>query len=291
MKKFYYMLIVVAAIMWGSTGIFTTVLANAEINTTELSLIKSGLATIITGIIFLITDRSVFKLEKITDIKYFIGMGIISYSFFNWSYIMAIKETSMGVAAILLYTAPSIIMVLSVILFKEKLTMKKIIIVAITFVGCILVTGLDSGMGAISAKGLIFGICSGVGYAMYSIFGKFALRKYSSKTAVFYMLLCSTIPFLLANNPASVVMKFTETNMWGVGIGFAFVAAVIPYLTYTKALEHVEASKASLIATLEPVVAAVFGIVLFSESASVSKVIGIILVLGSVAVMSMEKPE
>lgn len=289
MKKIYYVLIIIAAFAWGCTGIFSTMLGDAGMKTTEMSLMRSCVATAVTGIIFLVKDRSIFKLQKITDLKYFIGMGIISYAFFNTSYIIAIEETSMGVAAILLYTAPSIIMILSIVLFKEKLTRKKIAILLITFIGCVLVTGIDSGFGAISGKGLFFGLCAGVGYAMYSIFGIFALRKYSSMTAVFYMLMFSTIPFLVIHNPVTVAAKFTETNMWGVGIGFALISAVIPYMTYTKALEHIEASKASIVATLEPVVAAVLGIVIYQELVSVTKIIGIVLVLGAVAVMSMER--
>ncbi|MFI3172480.1 MAG: DMT family transporter [Eubacteriales bacterium] len=289
MKKMYYVLIVIAAVLWGSTGIFTTIMGNHGVASTEMSLLRSCVATIVIGVIYLVKDRSVFKLEKITDLKYFIGMGIVSYAFFNWCYIMAIKETSMGVAAILLYTAPAIIMVLSVILFKEKLTKKKVVILLITFVGCILVTGLENGMDSISTKGLLFGMGSGIGYALYSIFGKYALKKYSSITAVFYMFLMSSIPFCITTNPIDAIQTFTDTNMWGVGIIFSIVAAVLPYLTYTKALAHVEASKASLIATLEPIVAAVFGIVLFAEEANLSKIIGITLVIGAVIVMSREK--
>ncbi|MFI3208390.1 MAG: DMT family transporter [Eubacteriales bacterium] len=289
MKKVYYLLIVMAAVLWGSTGIFSTIMSNAGIESTQMSLVRSCVATFVVGIIYLVKDRSIFRLKKFSDIKYFIGMGIVSYAFFNFCYIRAIEETSMGVAAILLYTAPSIIMVLSVILFKEKFTLKKFIILCVTFVGCILVTGLDSGMDAISAKGLIFGLCSGLGYALYSIFGKYALKEYSSITAVFYMCLFSSVPFFLIQNPITVIEIFNETNMWAVGITFAIMSAALPYLAYTKALEHVEASRASLIASLEPVVAAIFGIVLFAEGVSVAKIVGILLVLGAVVVMSLDK--
>lgn len=289
MKKIYYGFIIMAAVLWGSTGIFSTIMTNAGIESTQMSLLRSCVATLILGVIYLVKDRNVFKLKKISDLKYFVGMGIVSYAFFNFCYIKAIEETSLGVAAILLYTAPAIIMVMSVLIFKEKFTKKKCCILLVTFAGCVLVTGLESGMDVIPAKGLIFGLCSGLGYALYSIIGKFALKKYSSITAVFYMFMFSSIPFLIIQNPVEVAKNFQETGMWGVGIAFAVLSAVLPYIVYTKALEHVEASKASLIASLEPAVAAVFGIVLFAEPISATKLLGIVLVLGAVVVMSLEK--
>ena len=64
----------------------------------EICFLRSAFAVILLGLFFAVTDRKIFKLEKITDLKYFVGTGIISFSLNNWAYIESIKETSMGVA-------------------------------------------------------------------------------------------------------------------------------------------------------------------------------------------------
>ena len=263
MKKISYLFIIAAAILWGSIGLFSKIAGNKGFTPIDICFIRSLFSVVILGIFFSIKDRNIFKLESVADMKYFIGTGIISFSLYNWSYIAAIKETSMGVAAILLYTAPSIIMILSVFLFHEKITRIKILVIIITFIGCMMVTGIFEGDNIISWKGFLYGILSGIGYGLYSIFGKYALKKYSSVTVVFYTFLMSTFLFSVIGKPAIVISKINKSHSWIFIISFALFSAAIPYILYTKGLSKIEASKASIIANIEPVIAAVIGVWIF----------------------------
>ena len=285
MKKISYLLIVVAAVLWGSIGLFSKIAGNRGFTPIDICFIRSLFSVIILGIFFSIKDRNIFKLKSIVDLKYFVGTGIISFSLYNWSYIAAIKETSMGVAAILLYTAPSIIMILSVFLFHEKITRIKILVIVITFIGCMMVTGIFEGENIISWKGFLYGILSGIGYGLYSIFGKYALQKYSSVTVVFYTFLMSTFLFCVIGKPIIIISKINESQSWIFIVSFALFSAAIPYILYT--LSKIEASKASIIANIEPVVAAIIGICVFSEEINFLKILGIILVLGAVCIINM----
>ncbi|MCY7007809.1 EamA family transporter [Fusobacterium simiae] len=287
MKKISYLLIVVAAVLWGSIGLFSKIAGNRGFTPIDICFIRSLFSVIILGIFFSIKDRNIFKLKSIVDLKYFVGTGIISFSLYNWSYIAAIKETSMGVAAILLYTAPSIIMILSVFLFHEKITRIKILVIVITFIGCMMVTGIFEGENIISWKGFLYGILSGIGYGLYSIFGKYALQKYSSVTVVFYTFLMSTFLFCVIGKPIIIISKINESQSWIFIVSFALFSAAIPYILYTKGLSKIEASKASIIANIEPVVAAIIGICVFSEEINFLKILGIILVLGAVCMINM----
>ena len=73
---------------------------------------------------------------------------------------------SLSTAAILLYTAPTIVMLLSALFFKEKITPIKLAALVMAFAGCCLVSGLGQGENALSLGGLLFGLGSGVGYAL-----------------------------------------------------------------------------------------------------------------------------
>lgn len=287
MKKISYLLVITAAILWGGIGLFSKTAGTMGFTPIDMCFIRSVFSVIILGIFFFIKDKTIFKLESIKDLKYFIGTGIISFSLYNWSYIAAIKETSMGVAAILLYTAPSIIMVLSAILFKEKITKVKLAALIITFIGCMCVTGIFEGGNSISFKGFIYGLLSGIGYGLYSIFGKYALRKYSPVTVVFYTFLMSGLLFTILGNPIVIIEKINETNSWLFIVSFAALSAAIPYILYTKGLSGIEASKASILANMEPVVAAIIGILVFSEGAGVLKLLGIVLVIGAVCMINL----
>ena len=170
------------------------------------------------------------------------------------------------------------------------MTKTKGIVLLMTFVGCILVTGLlEGGASVITWQGIGIGIAAGVGYALYSIFGTYAIRAgYGSLTISFYTFLMATVIMTFLVEPVAVVSEITEMGQWPLAISFALLTTVVPYLTYTKGLSGLPASKASVTATIEPVVAALLGIFVFHESVTMLKITGIVLVLSSVVVMSRQ---
>lgn len=286
-----YLFVMIAGISWGLIGVFTKVIDALGFTEMQMLFVKGVLATAVLFLLILLKDKTQLRLKKWSDLRYFIGTGICSFTFFSWAYMKAINLTSLGVAAVLLYTAPTFVMLFSILLFHEKMTKTKGIVLLMTFFGCVLVTGLLEGGAAFTWQGILIGLASGIGYALYSIFGTFAIRAgYGSLTISFYTFLTAAVFMaLLCVEPVSVAVQITEQGQWPLAIAFALLTTVVPYLSYTKGLSGLPASQASVTATIEPVVAAILGIVVFHESASLMKLTGIVLVLSSVVVMSRQK--
>lgn len=285
-----YILVLIAGVSWGLIGVFTKAIDRLGFTEMQMLFVKGVLATAVLLLIICVKDKKQLKLKGWKDLRYFVGTGIISFSFFSWAYMKAVNLTSLGVAAVLLYTAPTFVMLFSILLFGEKMTKTKGIVLLMTFVGCILVTGLLEGGAAFTWQGIAIGLAAGVGYALYSIFGTYAIKAgYGSLTISFYTFLMATITMTFLVEPVAVVTKITELGQWPLAVSFALLTTVVPYLTYTKGLSGLPASKASVTATIEPVVAAVLGIVVFHESVTMLKLMGIVLVLSSVAVMSRQE--
>jgi len=282
-----YILVLIAGVSWGLIGVFTKAIDALGFTEMQMLFVKGVLATAVLFLITFFKDKSQLKLKNWKDIRYFIGTGVVSFAFFSWAYMKAVNLTSLGVAAVLLYTAPTFVMLFSILLFGEQMTKTKGIVLLMTFAGCILVTGILEGGAAFTWQGIVIGLASGIGYALYSIFGTYAIRGgYGSLTISFYTFLLATIVISFLVEPAAVVSQITEMGQWPLAISFALLTTVVPYLAYTKGLSGLPASKASVTATIEPVVAAVLGIVVFHESVSMLKITGIVLVLSSVVVMS-----
>lgn len=288
-----YILVLIAGVSWGLIGVFTKVIDVLGFTEMQMLFVKGVLATAVLFIITFFKDKKQLKLKNWKDIRYFVGTGIISFTFFSWAYMKAVNLTSLGVAAVLLYTAPTFVMLFSILLFGEKMTKMKGIVLLMTFVGCILVTGLlEGGAAVITWQGIGIGIAAGVGYALYSIFGTYAIRAgYGSLTISFYTFLMATVIMTFLVEPVAVVSEITEMGQWPLAISFALLTTVVPYLTYTKGLSGLPASKASVTATIEPVVAALLGIFVFHESVTMLKITGIVLVLSSVVVMSRQEQQ
>ena len=133
--------------------------------------------------------------------------------------------------------------------------------VILAFTGCVLVSGV-AGEG-VSAAGLLIGLGSGVGYGLYSILGTVALRRYSPYTVTTYTFLLAAVGSWLICRPADLIAKLAAAANTSALILLccltALVTAVIPFLAYTLGLRSVEASRAGILATVEPMVAALIG--------------------------------
>ncbi|MFC7063385.1 DMT family transporter [Halobacillus seohaensis] len=275
----------VGASLWGVIGIFVTYLYEIGFTPTQVVTMRVLTATLFLVLYVLFKNRKLFKI-KITDSKYFVGTGIISIVFFNWCLFSAIDETSISVASILLYTAPAFVTIFSRLIFKEPLTIRKLLALFVTFIGCTFVIGiLPNANESISLYGLVLGLGSGLFYALYSIFGKFALRKYNSLTVTVYTFLFATIAVIPFSGLWSVIPLFSGITVWGYIIGLGFLSTMLPFIFYTKGLNTIESSKASIIATIEPVVASIMGFLVFQEKLNIWQYIGIVMVIASVIIV------
>ena len=279
MKRRAYYYVICAAVCWGIIGIFVKKLNSFGFGTIQIVFIRAFCAALSLIIYILIKDRKIVKIS-LCDFKYFVGTGWVSLVFFNCCYFIAIDKTSLSVAAILLYTSPTIVVILSVILFKEKMTSKKIASLIMTFIGCILVTLSLQGTGnKITFIGILAGLGAGLGYALYSIFGMYALRKYDSITVTLYTFIFAEIGLIPFINIKEIINLFSNSNAIYYSIVLGIISTALPFLLYTKGLTYLETSKASIITSLEPIVATIIGIVLFNEPITFLKIAGISVVV------------
>lgn len=284
-------LIILAGVFWGSMGIFVRRLESFGFTSIQIVAIRVALAALAFSAVLLIKDRAGFRISP-RDIPLFLGLGIGSILVFTVCYFTAITIMPLSTAAILLYTSPVWIMLMSVIFFRERINAKKLIALALAFGGCILVSGISGG--GLTAAGLLTGLGAGFGYGLYSILGTVALRRYSPYTVTAYTFLIAAAGSLIICHPADMIRKFPASGTPGALILFccltALVTAVIPFLAYTLGLRTVEASKAGIIATIEPMVATLIGITVFSEKLTVFSASGILLILAAVILLNI-KPD
>ena len=284
------LLIILAGIFWGSMGIFVRKLGTYGFTSVQIVAIRITLAALAFSILLLVRDRSGFRIA-LRDLPLFLGLGFGSILFFTVCYFTAITIMPLSTAAILLYTSPIWIMLMSMLFFREKLNRIKLIALALAFAGCVLVSGI-SGEG-ITLVGLLIGLGSGIGYGLYSILGTIALRRYSPYTVTTYTFLFAAAGSWLVCGPADMISKFTAAADLPFLLFFccltALVTAVIPFLSYTLGLRTVEASRAGILATIEPMVATLIGILVFSEPLTFLSGLGILLILAAVVLLNRKQ--
>ncbi|MEY8383214.1 EamA family transporter [Christensenellaceae bacterium 44-20] len=275
--------------LWGTIGLFVRVLTPSGLTSLQLVFLRSVVTALGLLAYLLIFRREALKI-RLKDIWVFAGMGILSVLFFSVCYFSTIQMADLSVAAVLLYTSPVFVMLLSLLLFREKLNARKILALCCCLGGCALVSGVLGGAHSLTLPALITGLLSGLGYSLYGIFGKFAVKKgYGALTTTFYTFLISAaaaIPFSgLGEIPAKCAAQSGSVLLI---ILLGIVTSVLPYLLYTYGLTGISASKAAIFASVEPVVAMLLGLLFFGEPLTLSAVAGMALVLGAVVLLSCE---
>lgn len=291
MRKSYAM-IAAAGVLWGLLSLFFKVLSAVGMTAPQAVGVRTAVAACALWLYLAVRDPAALRLKSPKHLWYFVGTGMVSLAFFNSCYFACIERATIGVAALLLYTAPAFVMLFSAVLFGERLTARKLAALVLAVAGCGLATGAFEGRLSLSLTALLFGLGSGVGYALYTIFGKYALRDYSSTTITAYTLLFAALgvaPFaqpvqalrLAVSSPAALLAAL----MAGV------LCTVAPYLLYTRGLARVDAGRASILASIEPVVAALVGVLFFHEGLRADKLAGMALVLGAIALLNLPARE
>lgn len=277
--------VILAGILWGTMGLFVRYLTAAGFSLMQIAFMRVLVTLIILGVYIILRNRKALKI-KLRDLWCFFGTGILSVLFFSYCYYTTITLTSLSVAAILLYTSPIFVMLMSVIFFKEKLTAKKLLALALAFCGCFLVSGIG---GNLSAAGVLFGLGSGFGYALYSIFSRFAVNKgYKPLTITFYTFAFATIGCLPLSDVGAIHgIISANTALIPVIILLGVVSCVAPYTLYTWGLTGLETSRASILASVEPVAATIIGAVVYHETLTATGFFGVLLVLSAIVILTL----
>ena len=155
--------------------------------------------------------------------------------------------------------------------------------------GCALASGLASGGGGVTLPVLLLGLGSGVGYALYSIFSRFALQKgYHPLTVTTYIFLFAGLGgAFLADVPKIFALAGQGLDKLGFLLLTALVTTILPFLLYTTGLSAMENSVAAVLVSIEPAVATVIGVLCFDELPDALGWLGVALVLTALALLNL----
>ena len=291
MKQLLYLMPIISGAMWGSAGIFVRKLTELGMNSYTVVSVRVVLAVLILAVWLGIYDRNLLKI-KLKDLWVFVAGGVVGMFGLNICYNFAISELSLSLAAVLLSLSPVFVLFMAAILFKEKITSKKVICMTIAISGCVLSSGVLESASTMrwSVKGIIVGTIGAFFYGLYGIISKTAMeRGYHAFTTTFYCLFMVMLVVIPLTNWKLVtdVVVANPIKMSVFLVIHSLCTSVLPYILYTFSIRYIDAGMASILASGEPVAAMIFGVIFFSEIPTVLSVVGIVLVIVALALLSM----
>lgn len=292
MRSALLILPIMSGVMWGAAGVFVRELSAFGMDGVTIVFTRVAVATLMMLALILSMDRRFLRIDP-RDL-WVVVLCALTMLGLNVFYTVSVDTLSLSLAAVLLSLSPLFMLVLARVIFRESITSKKLVCMVASVAGCVLVSGLLEGGSSLSAVGVMAGLAAAFCYAMYGIASKKAASMgYRTYTILFYSLLISTIitaPF----SDFGVVADFASGGVADMGfmILHSAVASFLPYILYTTAMVRTEAGTTSLLAACgEPVAAAVFGLLVFSEVPTPLMLVGMVVAIGSMAVMCMPSPK
>jgi DME family drug/metabolite transporter len=272
-------------VLWGTLGLAVRALFADGLTPLDTATWRAAGAFGLLLIFSLLTKRDALRISR-RDLPLLAAYGAVSVSGFMTVYFTAIELTTVATAAVLLYTAPAWVVVMARLFYGEPLTPMKTAAVVLVVAGSVLVIGAFGPAAVrVTPAGLLAGMGAGLTYALYSIFGKTALRRLSPLTTVMYTLGFGAI---LLTVMSGGIPRLPATTAAPMAYMVIFPTA-LAYMLYIRGLERVEAGRASVVATLEPVVAALAGTLVLHEPFGATQGIGTTLVLAGIVLVQGEQ--
>jgi drug/metabolite transporter, DME family len=283
-----YLYIIAAASLWGSLGVASRGVLRAGVGPLELSFWRASIAGVLFAAQALHRRRTLVAREDRPALAAFAVVGV---SIFYLAYLFAVRDGGAALAAILLYTAPAWVAIASALWLHEPMTRRSSLALLLTLAGvaCVALGAGGGGGGGggmhVAPMAIVWGLCSGLAYASYYLFGKRYFGRYEPATLFMYAL---PLGALLLLPLVHFAPKSAAT--WGWILFVAVVPTWVALQMYGAGLRRLDATRAVTVATLEPVVAALLAFAVWGELLSPVAYLGGGLVLAGVLVTTSEGP-
>ena len=281
-----------AACTWGTLGYFAKILYSRGVSFESLVAVRASVGWVAV-ICFVLAVGGVRELRvERRDLALLVPLGLVGIGLFYLLYFYTVRESTVGTAAILLYSSPAFVVVLAWLFLREALSVVKIAALLLTGSGIFLVVGAyDPANLEVSPKILLTGLLSGLAYGLYSIFGRPVAARLSPAVVLSYALAFGSVLIMVAALPTLGTLAGLSASSYALLLMLAVVHTTLAFALYTYGIRHLGAGRAAIIATIEPVVAGVTGVLLLSEALTAPKILGALLVLAGAALTQIGAPK
>ena len=284
-QRLGYLLVFGAALLWGMIGVFSRRLLEAGVPALEIAFWRAALAGAAFALHAAFSRR--LRLKRRSDAAAFLGFALVGVTLFYSALSLAIEAGGISLAFVLLYTAPAFVAVLAALLLGERLTPFKSLLVLLSLAGIVMVARSGGTGMTISFTSLAWGLTAGLSYASYYLFGKWVLKRYGPVTIYAYVMPLGALGLLPFVGFAAV--KGATMAIWLDLALISLFSTYVAYRLYYTGLRQVEASRAVLVATIEPVVAAVLAAMIFGERLGSWGIVGGVMILAGAALASLPR--
>jgi len=284
-----YLCVVIAALMWASSGTAGKALFDAGMSPFDLVQIRVTLASGILLLVFLVFSRDLLTL-RLRDIPFFLLLGGIVMAVVTGSYLYTISKIQVAAAILIQYLAPIFVAIFAMLFWKERPTFPKISALFLAFGGCFLVVGgYCLALVQMNLLGILGGLTSAITFAGYSLLGERAMHRYKPWTVLFYALAFSALTWHVFYPPFTYIGAGYSLSQWGWISYISIVGTILPFGLFFAGINHIRSTRASITATLEPIFAGFLAFILLGETLLLLQVVGGCMVILAIVLLQLQQ--
>lgn len=271
---------------FGFLGIFGKLAFNSGLSVGALLTYRFLLAAALLWVGLFLFKRERIRLS-LSQIIISAGLGVLGYAVFATLYFTAIQGMSVGLAALLLYTYPFWVSLLSHFFLNEKMNSVQWLLLLGAFAG---VTCLLWGRFHLSHMGsLLAGLGSAMTYAGYILVSSRFQRNVEPISSSLYVITFAGIALGLYHQPPMAMWQVLSGHQWQIVLGIATLSTILPVTMILAGLQKLRSSQAALTSMLEPVTAAIAAGILFRESMMGLQIVGAVIVIACLTISALRK--
>jgi drug/metabolite transporter (DMT)-like permease len=282
-----YLYILIGATLWGVSSVVAKFLFNIGLSPAELVLIRLTLATLTLLLILFFFDRKKI-IVSLKELPYFFILGFVGVVGAQFTYYYTISKIHVGPAILLQYIQPIWVSIYAFLFQREPLSKGKIASLLLAVLGCYFVVGgYQFDLLQLNKVGIVSGVASSLFFTFYALYGEKGLKKYNPWTLILYGFGFGALFYWIIISPMKFVTGGYSLKMWIAFLYIAIFSTLIPFGFYFKGVERVRATRASITATWEPVVAGFVAYIVLGEVLYPLQVLGGIGVIVAVVLLQI----
>ncbi|MBI3243839.1 MAG: EamA family transporter [Chloroflexi bacterium] len=269
--------------VWATTGIFISyLLKHYDLQPLTLAFWRDLIIALALLLILRLWQPQALKISR-RDLPFFVVYGFFGLAIFNSLWTFSVQFNGAAVATVLAYSSPAFTVLLAWPVLKEAITSRKLVAVGLSLAGCVFVAKAYSAEAwQVNPVGILVGLGTGLAFAFYNLAGRWSGKRFVSPwTVTAYGFLFAAIGLSLTQRP-DTLFTMKAWDGWTILIILAVGPSLMGFGFYTLSLRYLQASVASLIATLEPALTAIMAIFLLGETLNEKQWLGAALILAAV---------
>jgi drug/metabolite transporter (DMT)-like permease len=289
-----YAMALSAGALFALNGVVSKVILESGLSSTRLTEVRCAGALVGLALILLATRPESLRIGR-RELVFVAAFGVFGVALVQLFYFLAIHRLQIGVSLLIQYLAPLLVALFAHFVLRERVRRRLWVALALALVGMTLVVDLWSGV-SLDGLGVVFSLCSAVTFAGYLLLAERAVGRRDPVSLLGYGFLFASVfwaivqpwwsfPFDVPGRDVSLLGNLSHLHLpiWALMAWMVVLGTIVPFFLIVGSMRHITATRAGILAMIEPVVASVFAYGWLDERLTATQLVGGAIVLCGIA--------